>query len=108
MPGALLYESEMLPQEAMTLLDTTEEDSAFRKDLLEVFGKQYQEAHGGIFTRRGYVEPGNDFKEVYTREEIMPYFNSTGARVELEVTRRALPVSDTNQAIPIIQPVAAT
>ena len=85
--GALLYESEMLPQEAMTLLDTTEEDSAFRKDLLEVFGKQYQEAHGGIFTRRGYVEPGNDFKEVYNRKEIMPYFNRTGAPVVLEVRK---------------------
>ena len=105
--GALLYESEMLPQEAMTLLDTTEEDSAFRKDLLEVFGKQYQEAHGGIFTRRGYVEPGNDFKEVYNRKEIMPYFNRTGAPVELEVTRRDVQVSDPNQEIPVILPLPA-
>ena len=40
--GALLYESGMLTQEAMTLLDTTEDGSAYRKDLLEVFGKQYQ------------------------------------------------------------------
>lgn len=45
--GALLYESGMLTQEAMTLLDTTEDGSAYRKDLLEVFGKQYQEDHGG-------------------------------------------------------------
>ena len=105
--GALLYESEMLPQEAMTLLDTTEEDSAVRKDLLEVFGKQYQEAHGGIFTRRGYVEPGNDFKEVYNRKEIMPYFNRTGAPVELEVTRRDVQVSDPNQEIPVILPLPA-
>ena len=35
--GALLYESGMLTQEAMTLLDTTEDGSAYRKDLLEVF-----------------------------------------------------------------------
>lgn len=58
----------MLTQEAMTLLDTTEDGSAYRKDLLEVFGKQYQEDHGGVYTRRGYVEPGGDFKEVYNRK----------------------------------------
>ena len=105
--GALLYESEMLPQEAMTLLDTTEEGSAYRKDLLEVFGKQHQEAHGGIFTRRGYVEPGNDFKEVYNRKEIMAYFDRFGAPVELEVTRRDVQVSDPNQEIPVILPLPA-
>lgn len=85
--GALLYESEVLPKEAMTLLDTTEDGSAYRKDLLEVFGKQYQEDHGGVYTRRGYVEPGGDFKEVYNRKEIMPYFNRTGAPVVLEVRK---------------------
>ena len=85
--GALLYESGMLTQEAMTLLDTTEDGSAYRKDLLEVFGKQYQEDHGGVYTRRGYVEPGGDFKEVYNRKEIMPYFNRTGAPVVLEVRK---------------------
>ena len=105
--GALLYESEMLPQEAMTLLDTTEEDSAFRKDLLEVFGKQYQEAHGGIFTRRGYVEPGNDFKEVYNRKEIMPYFNRTGAPIELEVSRKDIRESGPSQEAPVILPLPA-
>ena len=77
----------MLTQEAMTLLDTTEDGSAYRKDLLEVFGKQYQEDHGGVYTRRGYVEPGGDFKEVYNRKEIMPYFNRTGAPVVLEVRK---------------------
>lgn len=85
--GALLYESGMLTQEAMTLLDTTEDGNAYRKDLLEVFGKQYQEDHGGVYTRRGYVEPGGDFKEVYNRKEIMPYFNRTGAPVVLEVRK---------------------
>ena len=105
--GALLYESEMLPQEAMALLDTTEEDSAYRKDLLEVFGKQYQEAHGGIFTRRGYVEPGNDFKEVYNRKEIMPYFNRTGAPIELEVSRKDIRESGPSQEAPVILPLPA-
>ena len=51
--GALLYESEMLPQEAMTLLDTTEEDSAFRKDLLEV-----KYAKNDIMTKRMELENG--------------------------------------------------
>ena len=59
--GALLYESGMLTQEAMTLLDTTEDGSAYRKDLLEVFGKQYQEDHGAspgdAFSRRPCGEP---------------------------------------------------
>ena len=103
--GALLYESEMLPQEAMTLLDTTEEGGAYRKDLLEVFGKQYQEAHGGIFTRRGYVEPSGDFKEVYRRGGVMAYFDRFGAPVELEVTRRDVQVADPYQEIPVILPL---
>ena len=85
--GALLYGNGMLPQEAMALLDTTEEGSEYQKELLEVFGKQYQEEHGGVFTRRGYVEPGNDFKEVYNRGEIMPYFHRSGAPVVLEVRK---------------------
>ncbi len=105
--GALLYESEVLPKEAMALLDTTESGSAFQDALLKVFGQKHQEAHGGIFTRRGYVEPGNDFKEVYNRKEIMPYFNRTGAPVELEVTRRDVQVSDPNQEIPVILPLPA-
>ena len=105
--GALLYESEMLPLEAMILLDTTEEGSAYRKDLLEVFGKQHQEDHGGVFTRRGYVEPGGDFKEVYRRGEIMPYFNRTGAPVELEVTRSNAQESDSDQESRVILPLPA-
>lgn len=103
--GALLYESGMLTQEAMTLLDTTEEGGAYRKDLLEVFGKQYQEAHGGIFTRRGYVEPSGDFKEVYRRGGVMAYFDRFGAPVELEVTRRDVQVADPYQEIPVILPL---
>ena len=105
--GTLLYETGMLPQEAMTLLDTTEEGSAYRKDLLEVFGKQYQEDHGGVFTRRGYVEQGNDFREVYNRKEIMPYFNRTGAPIELEVSRKDIWESDPSQEALVILPLPA-
>ena len=95
--GAFLYGNGMLPQEAMALLDTTEEGSTYQKELLEVFGKQYQEEHGGVFTRRGYVEPGNDFKEVYNRGEIMPYFHRSGAPIELEVTRQNTPEPGSDQ-----------
>lgn len=105
--GALLYESEVLPKEAIALLDTTESGSAFQDALLKVFGQKHQEDYGGVFNSRGYVEPGNDFKEVYNRKEIMPYFNRTGAPVELEVTRRDVQVSDPNQEIPVILPLPA-
>lgn len=105
--GAILYETGMLPQEAMTLLDTTEEGSAYRKDLLEVFGKQHQEDHGGVFTRRGYVEQGNDFREVYNRKDIMPYFNRTGAPIELEVSRKDIWESGPSQEALVILPLPA-
>ena len=105
--GALLYESGMLTQEAMTLLDTTEDGSAYRKDLLEVFGKQHQEDHGGVFARRGYVEQGNDFREVYNRKDIMPYFNRTGAPIELEVSRKDIWESGPSQEAPVILPLPA-
>ena len=85
--GALLYESASLSGEAMALLDTTEPDSQFRNALLNVFGQKHQEDFNGVFTSRGYVELGNDFKKVYRREEIMPYFNRSGAPVVLEVTK---------------------
>ena len=89
--GAFLYGNGMLPEQAMALLDTTEEGSEYQKELLEVLGKQYQEEHGGVFTSRGYVEPGNDFKEVYNRGEIMPNFHRTDAPIELEVTGHNTP-----------------
>ena len=106
--GALLYESEVLPKETMALLDTTEPDSAFQNALLKVFGQKHQEDFNGVFTSRGYVEPGNDFKEVYNRKEIMPYFNRTGAPVELEVTRSGVRESDSDQEAPVILPLPAT
>ena len=77
----------MLTQEAMDTVGYHRGRQRISKDLLEVFGKQYQEDHGGVYTRRGYVEPGGDFKEVYNRKEIMPYFNRTGAPVVLEVRK---------------------
>ena len=86
--GALLYESEVLPKEAMALLDTTESGSAFQDALLKVFGQKHQEDYGGVFTSRGYVEPGNDFKEVYRRGGIMAYFDRLGAPVDVYKRQR--------------------
>ena len=84
--GALLFEGEMLTDEAMALLDTTEPDSKYRERLLEVFGEQHVESHGGVFTTRGYVEPGGDFKEVYRKGEMFPFILAGGA-VTLEVRK---------------------
>ena len=85
--GALLYEGEMLSDEAMALLDTTEPDSQFQNALLGVFGQKHQEDFDGVFTSQGYVEPGDEFKEVYRRGEIAPYFDHSGAPVVLEVSK---------------------
>ena len=104
--GSLLYESEMLSGEAMALLDTTESGSAFQNALLKVFGQRHQEDFDGVFTSWGYVEPGNDFKEVYNRREIMPYFNRTGAPIELEVSRKDIRESAPQEA-PVILPLPA-
>ena len=84
--GALLYESEMLSNEAMALLDTTEEGSGFQKRLLEVLGEQHQEEHGGVFTSRGYMEPGTGFKEVYQKGGMFCFARSS-APVVLEVSK---------------------
>ena len=84
--GALLYESEMLSDEAMALLDTTEVGSHFQERLLELLGEQHQEEHGGVFTSRGYVEPGAGFKEVYQKGE-MSSFLRPSAPVVLEVSK---------------------
>ena len=85
--GALLYEGEMLSDEAMALLDTTEPDSQFQNALLGAFGQKHQEDFDGVFTSQGYVEPGDEFKEVYRRGEIAPYFDHSGAPVVLEVSK---------------------
>lgn len=82
--GALLYEGEMLSEEAMALVDTMEEDSSFRERLLELLGEQHQEEHSGVFTSRGYAEPGSDFKEVYRKGEMF-CFARPSAPVVLEV-----------------------
>lgn len=62
--GAFLYANEMLSNEAMALLDTTEEGSGFRERLLELLGEQHQEDHGGVFTDFGYAEMM--FREKYS------------------------------------------
>ena len=84
--GALLYESEMLSDEAMALLDTTEEGSDFRNRLLEVLGERHQEEHEGVFTSQGYAEPGAGFKEVYQKGEMFCFARSS-APVVLEVSK---------------------
>lgn len=84
--GALLYEGEMLSEEAMALVDTMEEDSSFRERLLELLGEQHQEEHSGVFTSRGYAEPGSDFKEVYRKGEMF-CFARPSAPVVLEVRK---------------------
>lgn len=83
--GALLYESEMLSDEAMALADTME-DSDFQERLLELLGEQHQEEHGGVFTSWGYAEPGGDFKEVYRKGEMF-CFSRPSAPVVLEVSK---------------------
>ena len=84
--GALLYEGEMLSEEAMALVDTMEEDSSFRERLLELLGEQHQEEHSGVFTSRGYAEPGSDFKEVYRKGEMFCFVRPS-APVVLEVRK---------------------
>ena len=84
--GALLYEGEMLSDEAMALLDTTEEGGDFRKRLLEVLGEHHQKEHDGVFTSWGYAEPGVDFKEVYQKGEMFCFARSS-APVVLEVRK---------------------
>ena len=72
--------------EAMALVDTMEEDSSFRERLLELLGEQHQEEHSGVFTSRGYAEPGSDFKEVYRKGEMF-CFARPSAPVVLEVRK---------------------
>lgn len=84
--GALLYESEMLSNEAMALVDTIEEGSDFRERLLELLGAQHQEEYNGVFTRWGYAEPGGDFKEIYRKGEMF-CFSRPSAPVVLEVSK---------------------
>lgn len=55
----------MLSNEAMALLDTTEEGSGFQERLLELLGEQHQEDHGGVFTDFGYAELGGEIKDIY-------------------------------------------
>ena len=82
--GAFLYENEMLPEEAMALLDTTEPDSEYQNQLLEIFGQKRLTDDRGVFTDRGYMEQAIIFKEVYRKGEMFPFLLAGGA-VTLEV-----------------------
>ena len=86
--GAFLYDSEMLSDEAMALLDVTEENSGFRERLLELLGEQHQEDHGGVFTDCGYAELGGEIKPIYVyRPGEVAYFHRSGAPIVLEVRK---------------------
>ena len=86
--GAFLYANEMLSNEAMALLDTTEEGSGFQERLLELLGEQHQEDHGGVFTKRGYAELGGEIRPVYAYQPgETTYFQRSGAPVVLEVRK---------------------
>ena len=86
--GAFLYANEMLSNEAMALLDTTEEGSGFQERLLELLGEQHQEDHGGVFTSRGYAELGGEIRPVYAYQPgETTYFQRSGAPVVLEVRK---------------------
>ncbi len=65
--GTFLYENEMLPQEAMALLDTAEPGSRYQTALLEAFGQKYSEDQKGVFTHWGYAELDGEFQEVYKK-----------------------------------------
>lgn len=86
--GALLYESEMLSDAAMALLDTMEKGSGFQERLLELLGEQHQEERGGVFTNWGYAELGSEIQNIYVyRPGEVAYFHRSGAPVVLKVTK---------------------
>lgn len=86
--GVFLYESEMLSDEAMALVDTTEKSSGFRAKLLGLLGKQHKEDHDGVYTRWGYAELGGEIRPIYTyRSGETIYFQRSGAPVVLEVRK---------------------
>ena len=84
--GTFLYENEMLPQEAMALLDTAEPGSRYQTALLEAFGQKYSEDQKGVFTHWGYAEMDGEFQEVYKKGE-MAYFSQPGGPIVLEVSK---------------------
>lgn len=86
--GAFLYANEMLSNEAMALLDTTEEGSGFRERLLELLGEQHQEDHGGVFTDFGYAALGGEIKDIYVcQSNETACFHRSDAPVVLEVRK---------------------
>lgn len=84
--GMLLYESDMLPDEAAPLLEAAEPDGEYLNSLLALLGKKHREDEGGVFTNRGYVEADGSFLEVYVPGG-MAYFDRSGAPVVLEVSK---------------------
>ncbi len=86
--GAFLYANEMLSNEAMALLDTTEEGSGFQERLLELLGEQHQEDHGGVFTDFGYADwVEKSSLSMCTGPGNVAYFHRSGAPVVLEVRK---------------------
>ena len=83
--GAFLYENEMLPEEAMALLDTAEPDSDYQNQLLGIFGQKRLTDDGGVFIARGYMEQAIIFREVYHKGEMFPFLLAGGA-VTLEIS----------------------
>lgn len=78
----------MLSNEAMALLDTTEEGSGFQERLLELLGEQHQEDHGGVFTDFGYAELGGEIKDIYVcQSNETACFHRSDAPVMLEVRK---------------------
>lgn len=84
--GALLYGSEMLPDEAVRMLAAEEPGSEYHNSLLTLFGKKHRVNAGGVFTDQGYVEPEGGFQEVYAPGR-MAYFDRSDAPVVLEVSK---------------------
>ena len=61
----------MLSDEAMALVDTTEEGGDFRKRLLEVLGEHHQKEHDGVFTSWGYAERALTSKRYIRRGNVL-------------------------------------
>lgn len=97
--GAFLYENDMLSPEAAALVDTTEPESGFRTELLNLLGRQHLEDHDGAFTSLGYVELVGEIKP---RPVDMTCLQRPGAPVVLAVTRVSSDASSPGDNKPVI------
>lgn len=84
--GTFLYENKMLPQAAMSLLDTAEPGSRYQTALLEAFGQKHSEDQNGVFTHWGYAELAGEFQAVYQKGKI-EYFPQPEGPIVLEVSK---------------------